>query len=87
MNEYEFVIRCNHKSSWDHICSNGRKRCEIWAENVDELKMKVLGKGLPWDDEKVPEPEPIKIRTNYIEMEGTPAQFRLPWCKSNYKRY
>ena len=87
MGEYEFKIECYHKFSWGYVCSKREEHYQFWADNAEALKRKVLSKGLPWDETKVPKPEPIKIRTNYIEIEGTPAQFRLPWCKSNYKRY
>ena len=82
----EYEIRCYTKFSWGYVCTRDEKRDEIWAESAKALKRKVLAKGLPWDDEKVPEAKPVEVR-NYIEIEGSPAQFRLPWCKSNYKRY
>ena len=82
-----YEIKSYTKFSWGYVCHIAGKRIEIWADDVKSLKRKVLARGLPWDDEKVPEPEPVRITTHYIEVEGSPAQFRLPWCKSNYKRY
>lgn len=61
---------------------------EIWADSAESLKRKVLAKNLPWDDTKVPEAKPVIPQFgNVIATEGSPASFRLPWCKSNYKRY
>ena len=86
----EYKIECYTKFSWGYVfCIDGRRR-EIWAESLDDLKRKVLAKGLPWDEVKVPEAKPVNIRYSHvglIQPESSPAEFRLPWCKSNYKRY
>lgn len=88
MNVDEYKIKCYTKFSWGYVYSIGDKRYEIWADNLDSLKRKALDKDLPWDEKKVPKAKPVKIRSNCITLgEGSPAQFRLPWCKSNYKRY
>ena len=87
----EYEIECYNKFSWGYIYSHGSKRRDIWADSLEKLKEKVLAKGLPWDSEKVPEEKPVKIvhslNTRLGSLEGSTVQFRLPWCKSNYKRY
>ena len=86
----DFEIRCNTRFSWSYIYMADRRKREIWADSCEKLKSKVLGRNLPWDDDKVPETKPTNIRSTYmgaISHEGSPASFRLPWCKSNYKRY
>ena len=87
MNVDEYKIECYTKFSWGYVYSINGKRHELWSDSLKSLKTKVFAKDLPWDEKKVPEVKPVKIRTSYIEIEGSPAQFRLPWCKSNYKRY
>ena len=83
----DYEIKCYSKFSWGYVYTfNGRRR-EIWADNVDDLKTKVLAKSLPWNDAKVPKAKEVKITGGYVEVEESPASFRLPWCKSNYKRY
>ena len=90
MNQTDYEIKCYTRFSWGYVYMlNGRRR-EIWADNVNSLKRKVLEKNLPWDDTRVPKTKPTNIRSTYmgvIASEGSPASFRLPWCKSNYKRY
>ena len=54
---------------------------------MDDLKRKVLAENLPWDDEKVPKVQHENLRSKPADLKGSPASFRLPWCKSNYKRY
>ena len=74
----------------DYVYSQNSKRGEIWAESSKKLKEKVLAKGLPWNSKKVPKAKPVKITSSFMgagPIEGSPAQFRLPWCQSNYKRY
>lgn len=86
----EYKIECYTKFSWGYVYSQGSKRREIWAESSEKLKEKVLAKGLPWDSKKVPKAKPVKITSSFIgagPIEGSPVQFRLPWCQSNYKRY
>ncbi len=83
----DYEIKCYTKFSWGYVYEkNGRKQ-EIWADNVDDLKRKVLSQNLAWDDAKVPKAKAVKVTGNYVEVEESPASFRLPWCKSNYKRY
>ena len=85
-----YKIECYTRFSWGYVCNIDGRRHEIWADNADSLRGKVLEKGLPWDDKKVPKAKPTNITSTYIGLkvfEGSPAQFRLPWCKSNYKRY
>lgn len=83
----DYEIKCYSKFSWGYVYKSDGKRHEIWADNVDELKRKVLAKNLPWNDCKVPKVKEVKITRDYVELEESPASFRLPWCKSNYKRY
>ncbi len=83
----DYEIKCYNKFSWGYIYIIDGRRHEIWADNVDALKRKVQAKNLPWDDSRVPEAKPVKITRHYVELEESPASFRLPWCKSNYKRY
>ena len=83
----DFEIKCYSKFSWGYVYKADNKRREIWADNLDDLKRKVSSKNLPWDDSKVPKAKEVKITGTYIEVEESPASFRLPWCKSNYKRY
>lgn len=86
----EYKIECYTKFSWGYIYSQNSRRCEIWAYSIDKLKQKVLAKDIPRDNKKVPEEKSVKIIGHPIgtgSVEGSPAQFRLPWCKSNYKRY
>ena len=86
----EYKIECYTKFSWGYVYSQNSRRYEIWADSIDKLKQKVLSRNLPWDIKKVPEEKPVKIIGHPIgtgSVEGSPAQFRLPWCKSNYKRY
>ena len=90
MREMDYEIRCYTRFSWGYIYTRDEKRREIWADNVDDLKRKVLKRNLPWDDINVPKVKPTNIKSTYmgaISYEGSPASFRLPWCKSNYKRY
>lgn len=85
-----YRIECYTRFSWGYIYTINERRREIWAESAEDLKRKVLSKDLPWDDAKVPKAKPTKMRSTYIGApfyEGSPASFRLPWCKSNYKRY
>ena len=83
----DYEIKCYSKFSWGYIYfENGRRR-EIWADNVDGLKAKVLERNLAWDDRKVPNEKPVRVTHTYVEVEESPASFRLPWCKSNSKRY
>lgn len=86
----EYEIKAYTKFSWGYVYTQDGRRNEIWADNVESLKRKVLAKNLPWDDSKVPKAKPIEVSlTREAEMigEGSPASFRLPWCQSNYKRY
>lgn len=86
----EYKIECYTRFSWGYVYTISKRRHEIWAESVEDLKRKVLSKNLPWDEGKVPKVKPTNTRGTYIGLishEGSPAQFRLPWCKSNYKRY
>ena len=90
MNVDEYKIECYTRFSGGYVYSVNSRRRELWADNVDSLRDKVLSKDLPWNDENVPKVKPTKITSTYIGLkvsEGSPAQFRLPWCKSNYKRY
>lgn len=90
MKEAQYKIESYTRFSWGYVCYINGKRHQIWAENIESLKRKVLAKDLPWDDAKVPKVRPTPIRITHlgsIRSEGSPAQFRLPWCKSNYKRY
>lgn len=90
MSGEEYKIECYTRFSGGYVCMQDDKRHEIWAENVENLKEKVLAKGLPWDDENVPEVKPTNVQGFSIGLaktESSPASFTLPWCKSNYKRY
>lgn len=82
-----YEIKCYSKFSWGYVYDINGKTGEIWADNVKDLKRKVLAKNLPWSDNKVPEAKEIHITCSYAEIDESPASFRLPWCKSNYKRY
>lgn len=83
----DYEIKCYTKFSWGYVYEVNEKRRQIWAESIDDLKRKVFDKNLPWDDKKVPKTKPVRITRTYVEIEPSPASFRLPWCKSNYKRY
>ena len=86
----DFEVKCNTRFSWSYIYTENKRKREIWADSVDKLKKKVLNRNLPWDDSKVPKAKPSNVKSTYmgaIPSEGSPASFRLPWCKSNYKRY
>lgn len=83
----DYEIKCYSKFSWGYTYILDGRRHEIWADNVSDLKRKVLSKSLPWDDSRVPEAKPVRVIGNYVEADESPASFRLPWCKSNYKRY
>lgn len=90
MSKMDYEIKCYTRFSWGYIYIKDDRRREIWADNVDDLKRKVLDRSLPWNDNNVPEAKPINVTGTYmgaISHEGSPASFRLPWCKSNYKRY
>ena len=86
----DYQIRCNTRFSWSYVYIMNHKRHEIWADSCQKLKEKVLKRDLPWDDAKAPKAKPVNVKSTYmgaISIEGSPASFRLPWCKSNYKRY
>ena len=84
----DFETKCYNKFSWGYVYAIGDKRYELWAESVNDLKMKVLARNLPWDDGKVPEAKQVRsVPMASTASDGSPASFRLPWCKSNYKRY
>ena len=86
----DYEIKCYSKFSWGYVYMIDGKRMEIWADNVEDLKRKVLARNLPWDESMVPEAKPVKVTgtcVGLIEHDESPASFRLPWCKSNYKRY
>ena len=83
----DYAIKCYSKFSWGYVYTINNKTREIWADNIEDLKRKVLARDLPWDDSKVPKAKEVKITRSYVEVEESPASFRLPWCKSNYKRY
>ena len=90
MSQIEYEIKCHTRFSWGYVYADNGRRREIWADNVDDLKRKVTARGLPWDDRKVPKAKRANVRSTsmgLISHEGSPASFRLPWCKSNYKRY
>ena len=86
----DYEIRCNTRFSWSYVYVENQKKREIWADSREKLKKKVLKRNLLWDDVQVPKVKPTNIKGTYmgaISHEGSPASFRLPWCKSNYKRY
>ena len=86
----DWEIKCYTRFSWGYVYYIDGKRHEIWADSVESLKRKVFSKNLPWADSKIPEVKPTNVRSAYIglrEPERSPVEFRLPWCKSNYKRY
>lgn len=86
----EYEIKSYTRFSWGYVYTKDGRSHEIWAENEKDLKRKALAKNLPWDDSKVPKPKSTNMTATYIglkEPESSPASFRLPWCKSNYKRY
>lgn len=83
----DYEIKCYSKFSWGYVYTIDEKNREIWADNVSDLKRKVLARNLPWDDGKVPEAKEVRIIGTHVGVDESPASFRLPWCKSNYKRY
>ena len=84
----DFKIECYTRFSWGYVYWKDDIRHQIWADSAQSLKRKVLSKNLPWDDSMVPEVKPTRITgVGLIAVDSSPAQFRLPWCKSNYKRY
>ncbi len=82
-----YEIKCYFRDSWGYVYLIEGNLHEISADNVDDLKRKVLAENLPWDDEKVPKVQHENLRSKPADLKGSPASFRLPWCKSNYKRY
>lgn len=90
MDKIEYEIKCYTRFSWGYVYTIGNRRREIWADSLEALERKVLAKRLPWDESRVPKAKQVNVRSSYMglmEHEGSPASFRLPWCKSNYKRY
>ena len=51
----EYKIECYTKFSWGYVYVADERRCEIWAESLDDLKRKVLERNLPWDDANAPQ--------------------------------
>lgn len=79
-----YEIHCYFRDSWGYVYIIEGVLHEISADSEEKLKRKVLAENLPWDDAKVPK---INPRSKPAEPKSEPGSFRLPWCKSNYKRY
>ena len=82
-----YEIICYFRDSWGYVYLIKGNLHEITADNVDDLKKKVLAENLPWDDDKIPKVQQENLRNKPPDFKGSPGSFRLPWCKSNYKRY
>ena len=55
-----YTINCHHKYSWSYEYTIDGKKRDIIASSAYELKNKVLERGFPWDDEKVPNEKTVK---------------------------
>ena len=55
-----FRIERHHSHSWSYEYTIDGKKRDITASSAYELKNKVLERGFPWDDEKVPNEKTVK---------------------------
>jgi len=57
----DYEINCYGKFSWGYVYTFNCIRGEIWADNVDDLKRKVLAKSLSGNYVKVLKAKEVKI--------------------------
>lgn len=85
-NVNNFEIKCHSRFSWGYLYIIKGKTRELWAESIEDLKKKVLSKGLPWDDKKVPKRKSIPATSWNTYLDDCTTREEVgTWVKSHYK--